>query len=61
MLSGKKMWAKVWVRRKTHILTHYTRRPKSTGQDVPDAFWSLFLYITCSMKLPIVSAALSCI
>ncbi len=56
MFSGKKMW----VRRKTHTLTHYTKRPKSTGQDAPGAF-GVYSHITCSMKLPIVSAALSCI
>ncbi len=38
MFSGKKMWVKVWVRRKTHTLTHYTKQPKSTGQDAPGAF-----------------------
>ena len=56
----EKMWVKVWVNRTTHTLTHYGTGQESTGQDVPGAF-GFFAHITCSMKLPIVSAALSCI
>ena len=42
VFSLEKMWVKVWVRRATHPLTHYTRRPKSTGQDRPGAFWRFY-------------------
>ena len=60
MFLREKMWVKQWVNRLTHTLTHYGTGRKSTGQDVPSAF-GVFAHITCSMKFPIVSAALSCI
>ena len=58
MFSLEKMWVKLWVRRVTHPLTHYGMGRESTGQDGPGAFGA-FPHITCSMKLPMVSAALS--
>lgn len=54
------MWVKVWVNRATHTLTHYGIGRESTGQDVPGAF-DVYSHIICSIKFPIVSAALSCI
>ncbi len=60
MFLHEKMWAKVWVNQATHTLTHYGIGRKSTGHDVPGAF-GVLSHIICSMKFPIVSAALSCI
>ncbi len=61
MILREKMWVKVWVNRPTHTLTHYGTGRKSTGQDVPGAFGVYSHHIICSIKFPIVSAALSCI
>ena len=50
----------------THTVTHTAKCPQSVGEDdcviLSDALCFLLLvHITCAMKLPIFSAALSCI
>ena len=50
----------------THAVTHTAKCPESVGEDMlgilSDALCFLLLvHITCAMKLPIFSAALSCI
>ena len=62
----KEVWAKMWVNRLTHTVTHTGKCAERAKEEQREfcflsaPFPLLGTHITCAMKLPMVCAASSC-